>query len=115
MVYLYHTRCASSCQRGEKDVPSQNIPADPPCLTMGSEVSWDVHGDHGIPSRGDDADTLDTAETSVSLGEDGAPWHLNAAEKCRNGGKPFSVGGNALQPHAVPCPRYPRRMLTRSP
>src|SRR5215218_920572 len=44
-----------------------------------------------------------------------APWHPNAAEKCRNGGKPSSVGGNALPPPAAHCPRYPRRTLTRSP
>ena len=35
-------------------------------------------------------------------------FNPNAAKKSRNGGKPSSVGGNALPPHAVHCPRYPR-------
>jgi hypothetical protein len=60
MVYLYNTRCVSSCQRGEEDVPSQNVQAYHPCMTMGSDMSWDIHGDHGILYRGDDVDTLDT-------------------------------------------------------
>src|SRR5215831_8514603 len=100
MVYLYHTRCVSSCQRGAEEVPSQHVHAYYPCMAMGSDMFWDVHGDHGIPSQGDDVDILDTSEMSVSLGEDGALWHPNAAKKCGIGGKPFSVGGNALPPHA---------------
>jgi hypothetical protein len=82
-------------------VPSQHVHAYHPCMTMGSDVSWDVYGDHGIPSRGDAMDTLDMSEMSASLGEDGAPWHPNAAKKCGTGGKPSSVGGSVLLPHAV--------------
>jgi len=70
-------------------------------MTMGSDVSEDVHGDHGILSRGDGVGTLDTSETSASLGEDGALWHPNAAKKCGTGGKPSSVGGSVLPPPAV--------------
>ena len=34
MVYLYNTRCVSSCQRGEEDVPSQHVQAYPPGMTL---------------------------------------------------------------------------------
>jgi len=82
-------------------LPSRPVQAYHPGMTMCSDVSWDVHGDHGIPYRGDDVGTLDTSETSASLGEDCAPWHPNAAKKSRNGGKSSSVGGSDLPPHAV--------------
>src|SRR4029453_10316481 len=101
MVYLYNTRCVSSCHRGEEEGPSQHVHAYHPCMTTGSDVSWDVPGDHGILYRGDDVDTLDTLETSTNLGEDGALWHPNAAKKCGPGGKPPSVGGSVLPLPAV--------------
>src|SRR5215813_1344280 len=96
-------------------LPSRPVQVYHPCMTMCSDVSWDIHGDHGIPERGDDVSSVSTSETSASLGEDSALWHPNAAKKCGTGGKPSSVGGNALPPPAVHCPRYPRRTLTRLP
>src|SRR5215510_12612041 len=35
MVYLYHTRCVSSCHRGEEEVPSQHVHAYHPCIWRG--------------------------------------------------------------------------------
>ena len=84
MVYLYNTRCISSCQRGEEDVPSQHVHAYHPRMTMGSDVSWDVHGDHGIPSRGDDVDTLDTVRDECEPWRGRCPMASKRSKKVRN-------------------------------
>jgi hypothetical protein len=70
-----------------------------------------------IPSWALDAGTNAPAQVTDEgvLQRTWALWHSTAAKKSGTGGKPSSVGGNALPPPAVPCPRYPRRTLTRSP
>src|SRR5262249_50310786 len=87
MVYLYHTQCVSSCQRGKEDVPSQHVQAYHPCMTMGSDMFWDVHGDHDIPSRGNDVDTRDSQRQIRALERtvpDGIQTQQKSAETAEN-------------------------------
>jgi tetratricopeptide (TPR) repeat protein len=51
MVYLYDTRCVTSCQRGEEDLPSQNVQAYHLCMTMYADVSWESLETMGYPSE----------------------------------------------------------------
>src|SRR5215831_9806368 len=87
MVYLYNTRCAFSCQRGEEVLPSPHVQAYPPGMTMGSDGSWDVPGDPGIPSRDDDVDTLDSQRRVRALERmvpDGIQTQQKSAETAEN-------------------------------
>ena len=97
MVYLHDTRCVSSCQRGEDELPSQHVQAYPPGMTMGSDVSWDVHGDYGMPSRGDDVSSVSTSETSTSLVERMVPHGIQTQQKSAEPA-PLPIG----QAHRIP-------------